>query len=129
MRRIPALLLVCFAVAGCLRERDRLDVPSVTLVVDDSVVAAGDTVRGRAWAVDGTGIILFQVTLETADSAAFDRRNRISADSVMIEFALPVSSRALLNERVIITAFARDDQEFEVSATDTVYVRASPVRQ
>ena len=128
MIRALSAALLCVVAAGCLRERDRLDVPRVTLVVDDSIVAAGDTVRGRAWALDGTGIIFFQVTVETTDSVAIDRRNRISADSVMIEFALPVSSRAPLDERVVITALARDDQEFEISATDTVFVRASVVR-
>ena len=129
MTRLLLIALACVVLGGCLRERDRLDVPRVTLVLEDSVVAAGDTVRGRAWALDGTGIIFFQVTVETSDSAAIDRRNRISADSVMIEFALPVSSRAPLDERVIVTALARDDQEFEISATDTLYVRASPVRR
>jgi len=116
------------ALGGCLRERDRLDVPRVTLVLEDSVVTAGDTIRGRAWAVDGTGLIYFQVTAETADSAAGERRNRIGADSVMIEFALPVSSRAQLDERVIVTAIARDDQDFEIRVTDTAFVRASRLR-
>jgi hypothetical protein len=115
---------VCLALAGCLRERDRLDVPRVVLEVQEPTVTAGDSVRGRAWAVDGTGIIFFQVTVETADSSAGDRRNRIGADSVMIEFVLPVSSRAVVDERVIVTAVARDNQEFEISAVDTVYVRA-----
>ena len=129
IRPIAGALLVSAVLAGCLRERDRLDVPRVMLVLDDSIVAPGDTVRGRAWAVDGTGLIFFQVTAETSDSAAIDRRNRISADSVMIEFALPVSSRALIDEAVVVTALARDNQEYEIRATDTVYVRASPVPQ
>lgn len=127
MRRAVFALLSGLALAGCLRERDRLDVPRVTLTLEDSTVAAGDTVRGQAWAVDGTGIVFFQVTVETADSVARDRRNRISADSVMIEFALPVSSNALVDEAVIVTALARDDQEFEVRVTDTVHVRASSI--
>jgi len=117
--------VACFALAGCLRERDRLDVPRVMLEVQEPTVAAGDSVRGRAWALDGTGIIFFQVTVETADSIAGDRRNRIGADSVMIEFVLPVSSRATVDERVIVKAVARDNQEFEITAVDTVYVRAA----
>jgi hypothetical protein len=79
--------------------------------------------------VDRTGIIFFQVTVETADSTAVDRRNRISADSIMIEFALPISSRALGDERVIVTAIARDDQEFEITVEDTLYVRAAALRR
>ena len=121
--------LLCLALAGCLRERDRLDVPRVTLELTTTEVAPGDTVRGRAWAVDGTGIIFFQVTVETADSTAFDRRNRIGADSVMIEFALPVSSRSAVAEPVIITALARDDQDFEIRVEDTLYVRVSALRR
>ena len=121
--------LLCVALAGCLRERDRLDVPRVTLEVTSVDVGAGDTVRGRAWAVDGTGIIFFQVTVETDDSTAFERRNRISADSIMIEFALPISSLAQPSERVIVTAIARDDQEYEITVEDTVYVRASALRR
>ena len=121
--------MFCLALGGCLRERDRLDVPRVTLEITTTTVAAGDTVRGRAWAVDGTGIIFFQVTVETADSSAIERRNRIGADSVMIEFALPVSSRALINDRVIVTALARDDQEFQIVVEDTMYVQASALRR
>ncbi len=127
MIRVLAVLLAAIALAGCLRERDRLDVPRVTLVIDDSIVVAGDTVRGRAWAVDGTGIIFFQVTVETADSIARDRRNRIAEDSIMIEFSLPVASTAPIDAAVVISAVARDNQEFEVSVTDTIYVRASPI--
>ena len=123
-RRAAGLAALCLALAGCLRERDRLDVPRVTLELATTSVAAGDTVRGRAWALDGTGIIFFQVTVETSDSTALDRRNRISADSVMIEFALPVFSGAPLDEPVIITAVARDDQEFEIRVQDTLYIRA-----
>ena len=119
----------CLALAGCLRERDRLDVPRVTLEITTTTVAPGDTVRGRAWAVDGTGIIFFQVSVETADSVAVDRRNRIGADSVMIEFALPISSRAGFEEPVIVTAVARDDQEFEITVEDTVYVRTGALRR
>ena len=127
--RLARAGVVCLALAGCLRERDRLDVPRVNLELVAGEVAAGDTVRGRAWAVDGTGIIFFQVTVETADSTAFERRNRISADSVMIEFALPVSSRAVAGERVVVTAVARDDQEFEIRVQDTLFVRAGALRQ
>src|SRR5688500_12395291 len=90
--------------SGCPRERDRPDVPRATLELDDSVVFAGDSVHGRAWAVDGTGVIFFQVTAETPDSISGERRNRISTDSVMIEFALPVSAQARVDDRVVIEA-------------------------
>lgn len=126
---VARIALLCLALAGCLRERDRLDVPRVVLELTTTDVAAGDTVRGRAWAVDGTGIIFFQVTVETADSSAFARRNRIGADSVMIEFALPVSSQSTIDEPVIITALARDDQDFEIRVEDTLYIRPNALRR
>ena len=124
MSRALFAALAVVILSGCLRERDRLDVPRVTLELEDSIVFAGYTVRGRAWAVDGTGLIFFQVTAETSDSISGDRRSRISVDSVLIEFALPVSGQAQVDERVIIEALARDNQEFEITATDTIYVRA-----
>lgn len=119
----------CLAVAvaggtgACLQERSRLDIPRVTLVLEDSIVAPGGVLRGHAYAVDRSGIIFFQVTAATADSTSGERLNRISADSVMIEFDLPVSSDALADEPVTVIAVARDDQDFEVSVTDTVFVR------
>jgi hypothetical protein len=121
-RRILAVVLLVGA-AGCLRERDRLDVPRVTLVLDDSIVSPGDSVRGYAYALDGTGIIFLQVTATTGDSLSSKRLNRVSADSVKIDFALRVPADAAGDTPVSVRAFARDNQDFEVSATDTVFVR------
>jgi hypothetical protein len=119
-------MLLVLAAAGCLNERDRLDVPRLTLVLDNTTVAPGGMVRGSAIAVDGTGIIFLQVTVTTADSAAAHRLNRISADSVRLDFALPISSLADGDEVVSVTAIARDDQDFEVTATETAVVRIPP---
>ena len=116
-------VILAGAVTGCLRERDRLDVPRITLVLEDSVVTPGDSVRGYAYAVDATGIVFLQVTAATTDSASSKRLNRVSADSVRIDFALRVPANAPRDEAVSVRALARDTQDFEVSVTDTVFVR------
>jgi len=121
-RAVCAVILAAAAI-GCLRERDRLDVPQLTLVLEDSVVAPGDSVRGYAYATDATGIVFLQVTASTTDSASSKRLNRVSADSVKIEFALRVPANAPRDEVVSVRALARDTQDFEVMVTDTVYVR------
>ncbi len=113
-------------IAGCLSRRDRLDVPRVTLVVDDSIVAPGGTVHGRAIVTDESGIIFFSVTVFTADSAARTQLNRVASDSIDLEFALRVASTAEPDGVVSVRALARDNQDFEVTATDTVYVRVAP---
>jgi hypothetical protein len=111
---------------GCFDRRGRLDVPRISLVVDDSIVAPGGTVRGRAWAVDESGIIFLLVTVFTADSAARTQLNRVAADSVDLAFALPVASDSPADAVVSVRALARDNQDFEVSVTDTVFVRTAP---
>jgi hypothetical protein len=108
---------------GCLRERDRLDVPRVVLVLQDSIVAPGDSVRGYAYAVDATGIVFLQVTATTKDSSSTRRLNRVSADSVKVDFALRVPANAPPDVPVSVRALARDTQDFEVSIEDTVFVR------
>jgi len=122
-RRILTSILLAAATVGCLRERDRLDLPRVTLVLDDSTVAPGDSVRGYAYAVDRTGIIFLQVTATAGDSSSSKRLNRVSADSVKIDFALRVPGDAAGDAPVSVRAFARDNQDFEVTVTDTVFVR------
>ena len=124
MRRWALVAIVLtIAAAGCLRERDRLDVPRITLVLDDSIVAPGDSVRGYAYALDGTGIVYLQVTATTGDSSSSKRLNRVSRDSVQIDFALRVPGNAIGDAPVSVRAFARDNQDFEVTVTDTVFVR------
>jgi hypothetical protein len=121
-RSVLAMVLAA-VVAGCLRERDRLDVPRVVLVLEDSTIAPGDSVRGFAYALDATGIVFLQVTATTTDSISSKRLNRVSADSVKIDFALRVPANAPADVPVRVQALARDTQDFEVSIEDTVFVR------
>ena len=121
--RLVLAMILAGGLAGCLRERDRLDVPRVVLVLDDSTVAPGDSVRGFAYALDGTGIVFLQVTATTTDSISSKRLNRVSADSVKIDFALRGPANAPADVPVRVRALARDTQDFEVSIEDTVFVR------
>ena len=128
-RRALVAAVLAVAAVGCLRERDRLDVPRITLVLDDSIVVPGDSIRGYAYALDGTGIIYLQVTATTGDSSSSRRLNRVSADSVKLDFALRVPGDAVGDAAVSVRAFARDNQDFEVSVTDTVFVRIRSPQQ
>ena len=129
MRRTFLALGLVVAAVACLRERDRLDVPRVALVLQDSIVAPGDSIRGYAYAVDGTGIVFLLITATTSDSSSSKRLNRISADSIKVDFALRVPANAPGDAPVSVRAFARDNQDFEVSVTDTVFVRIRPPQQ
>ena len=124
IRRLIGAAVVVAGLTGCLRERDRLDVPRVRLVLQSLDVAPGDSVRGYVYAVDATGIVFLQVTAMTGDSTASRRLNRISRDSVQIDFALRVPANAAADAPVTIRAIARDTQDFEVDTVETVYVRA-----
>ena len=114
--------LLAAVITGCLRERDRLDVPRLALVITSSAVTANDSIRGYVYAVDATGIVFLQVTAQTGDSVASRRLNRISADSVQIDFALRVPADAQPGAVVSVFAIARDTQDFEVTHTDTLFV-------
>jgi hypothetical protein len=121
--RAVAIIIGLCASSGCLKERARLDVPSVSLTIETTSVEPGGTVRGVAWAKDQSGIIFFLVTASTPDSTSRVQLNRVAADSVGIDFELKVFSRAAADTPVSIRALARDNQDFEVSITDTVFVR------
>ena len=96
-------------------------------MVDDSIVAPGGTVRGRARAVDESGIIFLSVTVFTDDSAKRVERNRVAADSIDLEFELGVATNAAPDAVVSVRALARDNQDFQVIVLDTVFVRVPPL--
>jgi len=135
LRRLVGIRAFAGACAGaiallaCLQRRDRLDVPRVSLVLESAVVAPGGLVRGHAWAVDESGVIFFSISVFTDDSLARAQVNRVSSDSVDLVFELGVFSAAPPDAAVVVRAVARDNQDFEVTLTDTVYVTpATPSR-
>ena len=118
-----ALLLAAALVAGCVAGRERIDSPRLTLAVDDTVVAPGDTVRGTLTGVDATGLTTLAVFLCTRDSTFRERLDFVSQDSATIEFAFPLPVTARVDDPVEVQAVAFDDQNFVV---DTATVRIFP---
>jgi hypothetical protein len=122
--RVAAAALLPPLAAGCIAERDRLDVPLVTLVLADSVVAAGDSVRGVVSARDASGVIYLAVSARTADSVSrFGPINLAPTDSIQRAFRLRVPASAAAGALVVVTATAIDEQDFTVEARDTAVVR------
>ena len=60
---------------------------------------------------------------ERGDEDALRSMDIIIATPEKLDFALRVPGNAPAGEVVIVRALARDSQDFEVSFTDTVYVR------
>jgi hypothetical protein len=112
------------AVLGCIEERERLDVPVVTLTLADTVVTAGDSVRGVVTARDASGVIYLAVSARVADSVArFGPLNLAPTDSIARRFTLRVPGAAAGGALVIVTATAIDEQDFTVEVRDTAVVR------
>ena len=121
----PLAALLAAVLTGCLSERVRLDAPLVELVVADSVVAPGDSVRGTVTARDASGLVYLTVIARAADSVyRFGPLNFAPLDSIQRTFALRVPLTAAAGALVIVTAAAIDDQEFTIEVSDTVVVRA-----
>ena len=116
------------ALVGCISERDRLDVPVLTLALGDSVVAPGDSVRGTVTARDASGLVYLTVSARAADSVyRFGPLNFAPLDSIQRTFRLRVPADAGPGALVIVTATAVDDQQFTVEVTDTVAIRTRGV--
>jgi hypothetical protein len=123
-RPVAGVALLVAALAGCVAERDRLDVPVVTLALGDSIVAPGDSVRGTVTARDASGLVYLTVSARAADSVyRFGPLNFAPLDSIQRTFRLRVPADAGAGALVIVTATAIDDQQFTVEVTDTVAVR------
>jgi hypothetical protein len=126
-RSRPLAALLVAVLTGCLSERVRLDAPLVELVVTDSVVAPGDSVRGYIEATDASGIIYFAVVARAADSVSrLGPFNLVRADSVRRDFRLRVPRSAAAGSRVEVIATVIDNQNFTVELRDTLVVRGTP---
>lgn len=120
-----------FATLGCYRERERFDVPSLTVTPSDSVVAPGDTLRGTVHATDGSGLSLVRViaiSLLDATGTRLDsigqRFNVDDRRSFESSFAFPMTKTVPIGSVVRLEALAIDNQNFTVQIVDTVFVRA-----
>jgi hypothetical protein len=119
------VLLLAALVAGCVAGRERIDSPRITLVVDDSTVAPGGSVRGTLTGVDATGLTTLAVFLCTRDSTFRERLDFVRQDSATIDFEFPLPESARANDPLEVQAVAFDDQNFVVDTATVLYVRAS----
>lgn len=133
MRRVVLLAgMVAVATAaalGCYRDRERLDVPVLTLVPDVDSVSPGDTLRGVMQATDASGLILVRLiatfrrdTLTPAVDTLRLRYDLPELNEVELQFSVPLPGAMPVGSRVALVAAAFDDQEFQVEATDTLWV-------
>jgi hypothetical protein len=121
-----ALVAVALFAAACGGPRDRLDVPTIVLTVNDSVVAPGGSITGRVVATDASGLVSVQVVATTLDSLFRQRFDVITADSIDQTFNLHVSQTAPADSPVEIRATAFDNQNFAITVRDTAFVRTGP---
>jgi hypothetical protein len=115
------------AVGGaCVGERQRLDVPSITLEVFDSTVAPGDTIAGSVTAEDASGLSAVIVYACTRDSI-FRRSDDAlrSPRAVTLPFSLHISRASAEGDSVLIVALASDYQGFDAGTTSIAFVRGS----
>jgi hypothetical protein len=133
MRRIVLLAAMAFSigatVVGCYRDRERLDVPVLTLVPDVDSVSPGDTLRGVMHATDGSGLVLVRLlatyrsdTLTPAVDTIRLRYDLPELTQVELLFSIPIPGASPVGSRVALVAAAFDDQDFLVEATDTLWV-------
>ena len=126
-----ARLLLAFGTAAaiaCSDERDRLDVPRVTIEVDDSVVAPGGSVLGRISGGDTFGGIVRLAAHICIDSGFQTARlNYDGVDTASFRFQLPVPASTPENMLVIVEGQVNDEQEFFVTTQDTIVARSPGV--
>lgn len=129
-RRLTRLLLALGAAAAvaCDDERERLDVPRVGFVLEDTVVAPGDSVRGRIYGGDTHGGIVRLAARICIDSGFLTARlNYDRADTANFRFLLPVPASTAENMLVIVEGQVNDDQDFFVTTQDTIVARSPGV--
>ena len=121
--RAPTLLVALAAAAACVGERERLDVPRISLALDDSVATAGGTLTGRVGAADASGLTLLAVYACTRDSTYRNREILFGQDSAAFAFELRVASVTPDNAPVRVYAVALDGQNFSSDTSRILYVR------
>ncbi len=124
MRRCLAWLAL--TVAGCLDSRDRLEPPRIYLRLDPTAVAPGGQITGVVSAADASGITYIRAQLAIEGDTARPQSTfagDFQQDTVEYAFGFTVPSRLASGTRLFITGTVRDDQNFEVTTTDTTAVR------
>ena len=124
MRYLVALLV--FGLGGCLDTRDRLQPPRVYLYVDETSVAPGGEIFGRVSAADSDGIIYIAAQLVIDGDTARPQRSfagDFQGDTVDFAFSFTVKHGFPSGTQLFISATVRDEQNFEVTRSDTSLIR------
>ena len=133
MRRLFAgaalLAPIVLAALGCYQERERLDVPEISMTTEVDSVSPGDTLRGTMEARDASGLILVRLlatyradTLSPNVDTVRLRFDLPELTDVEVPFAIPIPGASPVGGRVALVAAAFDDQDFQVETTDTLWV-------
>jgi hypothetical protein len=125
---IGAVALAAGAAAGsgCVGERERLDVPRLTVEVINSTVTPGGVIVGSAAATDASGLEFVAVYACTRDSIFLNSRQVYNrARSAEFPFELPVSSASAEGDSVVVYGFASDTQGFDAETVSVVFIRGS----
>lgn len=118
----PVLSVVALAAAGCVGERERLDVPQVALDVDAGSPPPGGRITGRAAAADASGLTSLAVYACSRDSVFRMSESYDRAHSGEIDFSLHVATNAQPGQPVEVYAVAHDDQGFAADSALVVFV-------
>lgn len=124
--RLALVAVLTLIAASCLDSRDRLVPPRVYLRLDDTGVAAGGEMSGRLSAADERSITYVKAELEIAGDTAkplVASASVFNRDTVDFDFRFTVKTGFPAGTKIFVTAFAIDDQNFEVSVTDTLLMR------
>ena len=115
----PALLA---SLGACFAERERLDTPVVELILSAPQVAAGDSIRGTLQARDASGIVDWVIIARSAFDTVRAFGDAPGLGQIAADFGLPVNDTIPPRTRGVVEAMVEDDQNFPVSAADTVTV-------
>lgn len=124
MRLLFALSLA--SLAACLDTRERLEPPRIYLKLDGTTVASGGEMSGVVSAYDSEGIIYISAQLEIEGDTSPPKRSVVSSihqDTVDFAFGFTVKSGFPSGTRLFVTGTVVDDQNFQVSRTDTSFIR------
>jgi hypothetical protein len=121
-----AFALALLLLAGCLDSRERLDPPRIYLKLNDTDVASGGEMSGVVSAYDTQGIVYVSAELKIDGDPEPPKRSYVSSidqDTVDYSFGFTVKSGFPSGTRLFITAIVVDEQNFQVSRTDTAFIR------
>ncbi|MGI8498777.1 MAG: hypothetical protein ACR2OG_14485 [Gemmatimonadaceae bacterium] len=124
--RIPALLLTWVALA-CVSARDRIDLPTVSIVgVTDTVADRRLLLFVRVAAADGSGLLGVHARATSSygnSSTGIDLGEVRRFDEILL---LELSDTVPPGSSIALEATAIDNQNFTVFADTTIVVRARP---